>query len=214
MSTMRFHSLNKNHVNNSRGFSLIELMVVLVILGTMAVVVMQNFNPPNAGDALEKHAKRLQVVVDMASEYAILNQIELGLRVEPEDGTYHFLYLDQEQNWQLMTTEDFFKAQEMEEDTSLELVLDDLPWVSEDNLFDQELFDETLSVSDEGVEIGEEEEELPEPPQVFIFSSGEITPFSLIFKYEPSFGDDDVVYYRVNGIEYTPLELEGPLDVL
>lgn len=38
------------------------------------------------------------------------------------------------------------------------LNLDDLLWDVEDRFFDRELFDENLSVFDEGVEIGNEEE--------------------------------------------------------
>ncbi|MBE1300457.1 MAG: type II secretion system protein GspH [Alteromonadaceae bacterium] len=197
------------------GFSLIEIMVVLVILGVSAMIVVLSFNPPDASDELRKKAQRFQVVFDMASDYAILNQTELGLRVEPEKNSYHFLYLDEEQEWQPIATEKFFQETVLEEDFSLELELDGLPWVTEDNnLFDNSIFDESLSVSEEGVEIGEDEEEKPKPPQVFIFSSGEITPFSLVLKFEPQFGDLDVAYFRVNGIDFTPLELEGPLEYL
>ncbi len=196
------------------GFSLIELMVVLVIIGVSAMIVMLSFNPPSGSDDLEKQARRFQVVFDMASDYAILNQVELGLRVEQEENSYHFLMLDEDQNWQLIDNEAFFAATTLEQEFSLELELDGLPWVEDEDLFDGTLFDETLSVSEEGVEIGEEEEERPDPPQVFIFSSGEITPFSLIMKFEPEFGDQDTAYFRVNGIDFTPLQLEGPLEYL
>ena len=91
------------------------------------------------------------------------------------------------------------------------LNLDDLPWDVEDRLFDRELFDENLSVSDEGVEIGNEEEKKLPPPQVLIMSSGEITPFTLSFNYEGDDGDNPV-YYSLQNQDLPPLVLEGPLE--
>ena len=89
--------------------------------------------------------------------------------------------------------------------------LDDLPWDVEDRLFDRELFDENLSVSDAGVEIGNEEEKKLPPPQILIMSSGEITPFVLSFNYEGDDGEEPV-YYSLQNPELPPLTLEGPLE--
>ena len=124
------------------------------------------------------------------------------------------MFLNEEDKWRPINADQIFEEHELEEDFYLELALDDLPWVSEDSLFSDSLFDEELSVSEDSTNIGDEEEVQPEPPQVFIFSSGEFTPFSVTFKFEPQFGDAQPVYYRVNGVDFTPLELEGPLDFL
>lgn len=196
------------------GFTLLEVMLVITLMALFVSFVVVNMGGASNATKLEKHAKRFQVVVDMASDMAILNQRQFGVRIEQEKHTYHFMYLDEHQRWQLLKDDKVFKEIELEEPFTLELQLDGLPWESENNLFDQEIFDEELSVSDEGVEIGDEEEKLLPPPQVLIFSSGEITPFSLIFKFEPDFGDEALTYYKVNGVDETPLVLEGPLDTL
>lgn len=199
---------------NTNGFSLIEVMVVLFMIGLSVAVVVLNYSGSDFDKELQKKARRFQIVFDMASDYAVLNQVQLGLRIEPEKNQYFFMFLNDEDKWRPIQGEDLFAVQEFEQEYSLELELDDLPWVQEDSLFDADIFDEELSVSEESTEIGKEEEQEPEPPQVFIFSSGDFTPFSLIFKFEPQFGDAFPVYFRVNGEEYTPLIVEGPLDSL
>lgn len=199
---------------NTYGFSLIEVMVVLFMIGLSVAVVVLNYSGSDYDKELQKKAQRFQIVFDMASDYAVLNQVQLGLRVEPEKNQYFFMFLNDQDKWRPLQGDDIFAPQEFEEDFSLELELDDLPWVQEDSLFDAGIFDEELSVSNESTDIGNEEEKEPEPPQVFIFSSGEFTPFSLIFKFEPQFGEAAPVYFRVNGEEYTPLTMEGPLEFL
>ena len=194
------------------GFTLLEVMLVLLLMGLAVGTVMFNAIGSNYSEDLSKQAKRFQVIFDMASDQAVLNQQQLGLRIEQQ--TYEFYLLDDEQNWQKMEQDKLFANYEMPEPFSIELQLEGLPWEQEENLFDQELFDEGLSVSEDGVEIGEEEEKKLPPPQVLLLSSGDITPFSLIFKYEPEFGNDQVAYYRVNGQDTTPLQFEGPLSNL
>lgn len=187
-------------------------MITLMALIVSFVVV--NIGGTNNAEQLEKQARRFQVVFDMASDLAILNQKQLGLHIDEEKLTYRFMILNEEQKWQWLDTDKAFAETGLKEPFTLELLLDGLPWDADDNLFDTEVFDEELSVSDEGVEIGDEKEKQLPPPQVLIFPSGEITPFSLVFKFEPDFGDETVTYFRVNGIDETPLAFEGPLDAL
>lgn len=198
----------------SAGFTLIEIMVVLFMIGIAVSIVALNFSGEDYDKQLLKKTQRFQIVFDMASDYAVLNQMQLGLRIDQDDSSYSFLFLNDEDKWRPITNDDLFNEHTLDEDFGLELELDDLPWIDEDSLFDNGIFDEGLSVSDESTDIGDEEEKEPEPPQVFIFSSGEFTPFSVTFKFEPRFGDIQPVYYKVNGVDYTPLELEGPLEFL
>lgn len=197
------------------GFTLIEVMVVLAIMGIAVSVVMLNSFGITDGEKLEQEAKRFQVVVDMASDYAVLNQRELGIRIDKKKAEYLFMVLDDEQNWQLLEGNKAFESYQLEEPFALDLMLEDLPWVEEDSLFSEGIFDETLSFDEDRVEIGvvEEEKKLP-PPQIMLLSSGDITPFSLTMIYEPDFGNANPVYYRLNGVDVAPIQREGPLDSL
>lgn len=198
---------------SQNGFTLIEIMAVLAIMGiVISLVTFRNFATSPA-ESLEKQAKRFQVVVDMASDFAVLNQQEIGIRVDPKTNEYLFMWLDEEQNWQLLEGDPTFTKYALPEPFTLELELDNLPWVEEDNLFSDGIFDETLSFDEDRVEIGKEEEEkkLP-PPQILLLSSGDITPFSLILIYEPEFSSDNPVYYKLNALDTAPIERVGPLD--
>jgi general secretion pathway protein H len=208
---LKFCQIRANSRN--RGFTLLEIMLVILIMGLVVSVVMFNTFGQSKMETLEKQAQRFQVVFDMASDFAVLNQQQLGLFVDQEKQTYQFMYLDDEQKWRLMTEDKAFDVYQLPEEFTLSLQLEGLPWLQEDNLF-EEGFDAKLSVNEDDVEIGDEEEKLPPPPQIFILSSGDITPFSMAFAYEPSFGSDEPVYFRVNGEDTPPLVREGPLTNL
>lgn len=194
-----------------RGFTLLEVMLVLVIMGLAVSYVLFNSFGSSQSEELENQAKRFQVVFDMASDFAVLNQQELGLRIDKKKRTYTFMLLGEDEKWLLLDSNEIFASYALPEQFAFELELDDLPWVEDDSLFDEGIFDEELSFDEDRVKIGEEEEKRLPPPQVLLLSSGDITPFSLTFIYEPEFGLDDPVYYRIKAIDTTPLEREGPL---
>jgi general secretion pathway protein H len=195
------------------GFTLIEVMLVLFIMGLAVGTVLFNVVGEDQTALLKKQVQRFEVVFNMASDFAILNQQQLGLYVNQEKSTYVYLMLDQEQKWQYFAVDKVFARHTLPEAFNFELELNDLPWETDGSLFDEEVFDEQLSVSQDRVEIGEEEKLLP-PPQVLILSSGDITPFSMSFIYEPQFGEDEPTYFRLNGEDSPPLLREGPLDSL
>ncbi|MBT0587856.1 type II secretion system GspH family protein [Alteromonas sp. SM 2104] len=186
-------------------------MIVLLLIGLAAGVVLFNAFSASQADRLQEQVKRLQVVFDMASDFAVLNQQQLGLYIDEENQRYHFAILNEEQEWEPIQESPTFAEHTLPELFYLELNLDDLPWEQEDSLFDRGVFDESLSVAEDGVSIGEEDEP-PPPPQILILSSGDITPFSLQFAYEPDFGGDQPVYFRLTGQETVPLERIGPLN--
>lgn len=216
MSTSTYSRLSTSSMGFARvrAFTLMEIMLVLVIMGIATSFVMFNAFSGTYAQDLEKQVKRFQVVFDLASDFAVLNQLELGLRIDQKKNLYMFMVLDEEDKWQPIEGDKALSSHELPEMFNVELTIDNLPWVEEGSLFDDGVFDEKLSFDDERVEIGKEEEKRLPPPQVFLLSSGEITPFSLTFIYEPQFGNDEPVYYRINGMEMPPVEREGPLDIL
>jgi len=194
-----------------KGFTLIEVMLVLLLMGIAAGYVVFNAFGASKSDLLKSQAQRLQVIVDMASDFAVLNQQQLGIRVEQEDNAYFFVYLDEDNEWQRLEGEKIYDTYTLPEPFTITLNLDDLPWDTEDRLFDRGIFDENLSVSSDGVDIGKDEDKKLPPPQILIMSSGDITPFTLTFNYEGDF-DDEPVYFTLLNKELPPLALEGPLE--
>ena len=202
--------LNQRRSYRHSGFTLLEIMIVLLLMGLAAGYVLFNAFSVSQSDRLKEQVQRLQVVFAMASDFAILNQQQLGLYIDEKKSQYHFVFLDEEQQWQLIEGNPLFVEQQLPELFSVELELEDLPWEQEDSLFDAGIFDESLSVSEDGVEIGEEDKP-PPPPQILLLSSGDITPFSLLFRYEPEFDDDEPAYFRLNGQDTVPLQRIGPM---
>ena len=75
----------------SRGFTLLEVMLVLVIMGLLAGTVVFNISGQSGQDRLKKQVQRFQVVFSMASDYAVLNQQQLGLRIDSDKNQYSFM---------------------------------------------------------------------------------------------------------------------------
>ena len=152
------------------GFSLIEILVVLVIIAFATKMVVYSLDG-GAEEALDKQANRLHTTINAASEFAVLNQIELGLLVE--QNTLEFLVFDGEK-WTSFDREALFKPIEIEPQFKLTLNLEDLPW-AQDNLLEQSNWRELMS--------GDEDSLLElkkfKIPQVLILSSGEVSAFQL-----------------------------------
>lgn len=195
------------------GFTLIEIMLVLALMGLMISVVSYTALGTNNYDKVNQQAKRFQVVFDMASDYAILNQVQLGIRIDEEENTYTYVALDDDDDWVELAGQKLFESYQLPEDMTLQLFLDDLPWQQEEQLFDRSLFDEELSVSDEGVEIGNEEDIVPPPPQLFLLSSGDLTPFELTITFADAFSNEDPITFTLRAKEVTPIERIAPEDM-
>ncbi|AWL10625.1 Type II secretion system protein H [Saliniradius amylolyticus] len=196
-----------------RGFTLLEVMLVLLLMGLMVGTITLTGFGNSAQDRLQKQAQRLQVVLNMASDHAILNQQQLGLRVEPEKNRYFFMVLDEDQRWRRISTDSqVLREHQLPEEFAMELQLTDLPWQEDDSLFSQEVFDEELSVSDAETQIGNDQQKPLPPPQIWLLSSGDLTPFSLLLSYEPTFSSDSPVYFRLQGQAFPPVTLKGPMD--
>lgn len=197
----------KSKHRSQYGFTLIEVVVVLAMIGLILATVRYTVFTGSIKKEIEKEAMRLQVVFNMASDFAVINQLELGLRIDEEKQTYEFVMLDDDDNWVAIETHKHFAQVAFSDGVFVELILDGLEWQNEDSLFDNRIFDEELSVSNEGVQIGNEEDIPPPPPQIFILSSGEITPFELFIRYEPQNLGDDEFEFALQGKESVPIEL-------
>jgi general secretion pathway protein H len=78
--------------------------------------------------------------------------------------------------------------------------LEGLPW-AENNLLNEVSFQ---------VEEDDDDDKELLSPQIFILSSGDITPFKLTFSFKPDF--DEPVYFEVTGDFTAPITVNGPLD--
>lgn len=134
------------------GFTLLELMVVLVIVGVVLTFVTLSVGGDTRAEQLEREARRLAALLELASEEAVLRSEQLALRFGESD--YEFLVLDGGR-WLPLADDPQFRQRQLPSGLRLSLELTDSP-------------PPTLQTASD-------EEEAP--PQVFLLSSGEMTPF-------------------------------------
>lgn len=181
-----------------RGFTLIEVMLVILVVGFLLNTIVANITTSPIEEQLEHQSRKFSALFNLASEYALLNNIELGLLVE--DNSYQFLAFDGVR-WVPVPDQDGFEQAFFEEPFLITLTLDELP-VDGQMTIDQSMFE------DYEEEQGFENEEELVYPQVYILSGGDITPFKLTFSYEDDF--DTPMFFDVIGAYTIPLELQGP----
>ena len=184
-------------VARHRGFSLIEILVVLAIIAFTANLVVYSIDDSHE-DELEQHALALQTSINYASEFAILNQQQLGLHVD--ENKYQFLtYAEQE--WQPLEDADgILKGKEFAEPFVLTLNQEDLPW-AQDSLLNEVDWKQLLGVDDDDFL----ELQKMTIPQVMILSSGEVSPFQLTLELQSA--DEDLVPYIIEGEFMAPVSL-------
>jgi general secretion pathway protein H len=136
-----------------RGFTLLELMVVIVIIGVILTFAGLSTGGDSRAEQMQREATRLMALIDMASEQAILRSEQLAIRFGDED--YEFMLL-QEGKWAALQDDGPLRARELPKGIELRLELEENPPPG-------------LKAED------------AEAPQVFLLSSGEMTPFTLTF---------------------------------
>lgn len=194
---------------SNKGFTLIEVMVVIALIGVIATMVQLNFAGKRPEDKLKEESLRFAGVFETAANYGMLNNIELGLFIK--ENSYQFLGYDGEK-WSEFTDQAWLMMHELPEGLTLKLALDDLP-IEEPILFDSSAFTEQSNeyLSFDDIQAKKEKQITP---QVYILSGGDITPFSLTFKYNDAatlaYADLADIAYRVTGIYDIPLTIEGP----
>jgi general secretion pathway protein H len=221
-------------LKHNRGFTLLEVMMVIVVVGIMASLVQFNFNSNRPEDLLKRASERFVAVFDVASEYALLNNVEIGLIIS--DNSYQFLGYDGVR-WSEVPEQPLFALYNLSEGLIMTLKLDDLP-IEEPLLFDAAAYVEQQKSSEDtspsSIDCADEKTDKKANdncdnetnsatdnaraalkkriPQVYILSGGDISAFSLNFSLsnEALFSLDleQAITYRVSGLYSTPLKIE------
>ena len=156
--------------SGQHGFTLLELLVVVVIVAILFTYTTLAMRSDTPADIIKKEAQRLERLVQLALEESILRGEEYGLEIFL-DG-YRFLRFDVTENqWLPLTDDKILRQRELPLDMELEMNLEDTEIVIE--MSSDPMKEQTLDL-DSGSEEDSEEEKAR--PQIFLLSSGEITP--------------------------------------
>ncbi len=181
------------------GFTLIEILLVLVLLSLTAVAVITTL-PTSQKDLSKQYAQSFFQRLQLLNEEAVLSGKDFGVRVDDTKKTYTLLSLTAE-GWKPLEMKQIPSKTKLEDDIALQLDLGGGAWDKDDRLFEPgSLFEDMFA--------DETEEKKVKPPQVFIFSSAEVTPFTLSFF--PQKGDVFNDGWRVIGKESGQILLVAP----
>ncbi len=176
-------------------------MLVIVLIGLMASAIQFSFSSNKPQETLKQSSERFAGIFAVAVEYSMLNNVEMGVFIE--DNTYHFVGYDGTR-WTDIPEQTVFNVFTLPDGVEIELALDDLP------LDEPQLFDSSIFSQEDDDEDFKREKEKKIIPQIYILSGGDITPFSLTFRFDETLTELEDIAYRVTGLYSTPLTIEGP----
>ena len=167
-----------------RGFTLLELLAVIVIIGIIVTFASLSIGNRALDDRLEAESKRIEQLLRLAEDEADLKGLAIGL-VFTEDG-YRFLSANSSQNWADYAQSGILRSRLLLQPFFVELRIEGrlvppLPAVGSD---------ESSGPADD-----EEEDEAKKlKPQVLLLPGGQMTPFTLDLK-APNYPS----YFRIEG---------------
>lgn len=182
------------------GFTLLEILLVLVLISLASVAVISTL-PVNAEDSAKKYAQSFYHRVQLLNEEAILSGRDYGLYIEEKKSAYNVYQLASD-GWQRLSGIEIPDRTELPDGLAISLTLGGNVWADKERLFEPgSLFDEEMFAEFE-------EEDRLIPPQVFIVSSGEVTPFTLAVHPENRDADSDA--WRIIAKENGQIVLRAP----
>ena len=146
-------------------------MVVLVLIGIIFTFAMLSLGGDDYAELMEQESHRMTTLLELASDEAVLRGEELAVLFS-EDG-YEFLVLNEER-WQASEEDGLLKAYTLPADVELRLEIEGEPPIL------------TAAAAADDADKKDQDEEEPLEPQVFILSSGEMTPFTVILESHQS----------------------------
>ncbi|WP_341502771.1 type II secretion system minor pseudopilin GspH [Gallaecimonas sp. GXIMD4217] len=160
-------------MRQARGFTLLEIMVVVMLIGLAASLVAINFGGETAADRLDKEARAWLARLELLRDEAVMQGRELGLRLDkqgkrPQLEPMRFT----EDGWQKLESDRLLSAWPLAEGIRGAIKLDGLELgpslIPEDAFAEEDADDEAERLT----------------PHLFFLSSGELLPFELCLTTE------------------------------
>src|ERR1700719_3613797 len=146
--------------NRSQGFTLVEILVVVVIMAVVISLAVLSIGVTGRDSQLDEESRRIEGLLGLLHERALLEGRDFGLRIEPS--AYEFVvYEAARDRWLRMDQDHEFRHRELPKGVDFELQLD------------------SQTVVLKAVDRNMKSDQVSPNPQVAIAASGEGTPFRL-----------------------------------
>lgn len=127
----------------NRGFTLIEVMIVILLIGLLVSGIQYNFGGESRQERLNKELDGMQARIQLASELAMLKQVELGFHID--DKGYRFMVFEDDK-WRIIEQPTSLAPHEFPENFKQELELDGLEWAEGNLLADADFSQDEQSL--------------------------------------------------------------------
>ena len=158
------------HNSQQNGFTLFELLVVIVIVSILFTYTTLAIRTDSPADLIKEESQRLERLVELALEESILRGEEYGIEVFI-DG-YRFLRL-RENQWQPLTNDKILRDRELPPGMEMEMSLEETDIVISTSSASNAEKEADLEGSDTAET---DTQKATITPHIYLLSSGEITP--------------------------------------
>ncbi|MBT3733020.1 MAG: type II secretion system minor pseudopilin GspH [Gammaproteobacteria bacterium] len=143
--------------NQAPGFTLVEILVVLIIVSVMSGIVVTSLPSSFQNSDFDEESLRLKTVIELIREESLTRASEYGLKTDKDNYSF-FVYNEIEQNWTQLNTKPYAEHK-----------------LGYGILLKTTIEDNELILTDEE----DEESSVPNAPRILLLSSGEMTPFEI-----------------------------------
>ena len=148
-------------LRSCRGFTLLEIMVVLLLIAIIFSFAVLSVSRNDQDEVMKRETRRLATLIGLANDEAVIRGQEFAIHFTRNG--YAFLLL-QVEGWRELQDDPLLKSHELPAGFSVRIEVEgDPPGLAQQ---DKKKANDTLT------------------PQVYILSSGEMTPFSATFEAE------------------------------
>ncbi|MDF0534573.1 type II secretion system minor pseudopilin GspH [Shewanella yunxiaonensis] len=154
-----------------QGFTLLEVMLVILLMGLMAAAVTLSIGGGDQQQQLKREAQRFISVTEAVADEAVLSGQFVGIVVDKN--AYHYvIYIDDK--WQPLQRDNLVSEHQLPEGISTDIEVEGLPLDQDEDK--DSLFDDDKKPFDDDPK----QQNNPEP-QIMLLPSGEMTGFELTF---------------------------------